>query len=191
MPSSPENVTGLLVAYRNGDREALRMLIPIVYAELRKIAARYLRRERANHTLQPTALVHEAYLRLADQKDVQWQNRAHFLGCAAQIMRNVLVDAARIHRAEKRGGGARNVSLDGAALAPASQDVDVIALHEALRALEAIDPVRSRVVELRFFGGLSVEETAEVMGASTATVKRHWTTARAWLLRELQRGGDR
>jgi RNA polymerase sigma factor (TIGR02999 family) len=190
MPPSPEDVTALLAKYRDGDGDALNELLPIIYDELRKIARRRLRRERQEHTLQATALVHEAYLRLADQKDAQWQSRAHFIACAARIMRNILVDNARSHGAEKRGGGMRPVTLEAASLGPAAGDPDVLALDDALRELEATDPVRSRVVELRYFGGLSIEEVAEVMQVSTATVKRQWTTARAWLHRELSRRGS-
>jgi RNA polymerase sigma factor (TIGR02999 family) len=189
MSLSPDDVTRLLDEHRNGNEAALAQLIPLVFDELRRIAARYMRRERPNHTLQPTALVHEAYLRLADQKDARWENRAHFLGCAARIMRHLLVDSARARRAEKRGGGGAVLSLEAAMLLPDRDALDAVALDEALRALEAVDPVRSRVVELRFFGGLTVEETAEVMKVAPVTVKRHWTTARAWLARELRRGG--
>jgi RNA polymerase sigma factor (TIGR02999 family) len=188
MPLMPDEVTQLLVEYRRGNREALERLIPIVYDELRRIAARYLRREREGHTLQPTALVHEAYLRMSEQQDVHWQNRAHLLGCAAQVMRNILVDHARAHRAGKRGGGVNTRTLSAAALLPQERALDLVALDDALRALEAIDPVRGRVVELRYFGGLSIGETAEVLGVAPATVKRHWTTARAWLRREMSRG---
>jgi RNA polymerase sigma factor (TIGR02999 family) len=188
MPLTPDEVTELLAECRLGNREAFERLIPILYDELRRIAARYLRSERPGHTLQPTALVHEAYLRLCDQQDVQWQNRAHFLGCAAQVMRNLLVDHARARRAAKRGGGERKLTLSAAALLSREPELDLVALDEALRALEGIDPVRGRVVELPYFAGLGVEQTAEVLGIAPATVKRHWTTARAWLRRELGRG---
>jgi RNA polymerase sigma factor (TIGR02999 family) len=189
MSPSPEEITALLAKYRDGDGDALNELLPVIYDELRKIAGRRLRYERREHTLQPTALVHEAYLRLADQKDAQWQSRTHFFACAARVMRNILVDNARARRTEKRGGGLQPVTFDVAAFVPAGSDPDVVALDEALRELEARDPVRSRVVELRYFGGLSIEEVAEVMRVSSPTVKRHWTTARAWLHRELSRRG--
>ena len=183
----PSEVTQLLVEYGNGNREALDRLMPILYAELRKIAVGYLRRERDGHTLQPTALVNEAYVRLVDQK-VQWKNRAHFLGVAAQLMRRILVDYARNRRAEKRGAGFALVALDDAVLAPYERAVDLVALDDALQALSEIDPQQARVVELRYFGGLSLEETAEALGISTATVVREWATARVWLRREIARG---
>lgn len=188
MSSSPENVTQLLVEYRNGDREALDRLIPMVYKELRRMAGRYLKGERQHHTLEPTALVNEAYLKMVDQHDVQWQNRAHFLGCAAQIMRHILVDSARAHRAEKRGGGDARVTLSEDLMAANERNVDLILLEDALHELEAMSPEQARVVELKFFGGLSIEETAEVLGLSTATVRRDWTVARAWLRRALRKG---
>jgi RNA polymerase sigma-70 factor (ECF subfamily) len=159
--------------------------MPLVYAELRRTAARYLRRERSGHTLQPTALVHEAYVRLIDQRDVQWQNRAHFLGFAAQVMRHILVDHARAHSAGKRGGGAARVTLSEALVVPEERDVDLVALDDALTALAALNAQQARAVELRYFGGLSIEEAAEVLGVSTATVRRDWTVARAWLRREM------
>jgi RNA polymerase sigma factor (TIGR02999 family) len=180
-------VTQLLAAYRAGDVEAMDQLIPIVYAELRRMAARHLRRERGEHTLQPTALVHEAYLRMVDQSDAPWQDRAHFLGCAAHLMRNILVDHARRRNAAKRGKGDARVTLGEAADVAQGTDVDLVALDDALRALEAIDPRQSRMVELRFFGGLSIEEAAEVLGLSSAQVRREWTVVRAWLRRELER----
>jgi RNA polymerase sigma factor (TIGR02999 family) len=189
MQPSPAEVTRLIGEYRRGDRAALEQLVPLVYAELRKVAARALRAERQGHTLQPTALVHEAYLRLADQKDVQWQNRAHFLGCAAQIMRHILIDSARGRRAGKRGGGAVRVTLDDALGVAAARELDLIALDDALSALAALDARQARVVELRYFGGLSIEETAEVLGVSPATVSNDWAVARTWLRRELRRGG--
>jgi RNA polymerase sigma-70 factor (ECF subfamily) len=180
-------VTELLAAYRAGDGEAMDRLVPLVYAELRRMAARHLRRERGEHTLQPTALVHEAYLRMVDQRDAPWQDRAHFLGCAAHLMRNILVDHARRRNAAKRGKGEARVTLGAAADVAQSTDVDLVALDDALRELEAIDPRQSRMVELRFFGGLSIEETAEVLGVSSAQVRREWTVVRAWLRRELER----
>ena len=183
--SSQPNITALLNGYSRGDKDALDRLMPIVYDELRRQAARYLRRERAGHTLQTTALIHEAYVRLVDQRNVQWQNRAHFFGIAAQLMRRILVDHARTKKRVKRGGSGVRVSLGEATVAVKSQDLDVVALDEALERLAQIDEQQSRVVELRFFSGLSVEETAEVMGISKATVKRDWSMAKAWLHREL------
>jgi RNA polymerase sigma factor (TIGR02999 family) len=189
VPKDAENITDLLVSYGRGDKESLDKLMPVVYDELRRQAARYLRREQAGHTLQTTALIHEAYVRLVDQRNVQWQNRAHFFGIAAQMMRRILVDHARTKKRAKRGGSDIRVSLDDATVAVKGQDLDVVAVDEALTRLEKIDEQQSRVVELRFFSGLTVEETAEVMGISPATVKREWSMARAWLHRELS--GDR
>lgn len=184
------DVTQLLVDYSNGKREALDVLTPLVYGELRNLAARYLRRERSDHTLQSTALVHEAYLRLIDQNQVRWQNRAHFFGVAAQMIRRILVDHARTRHAQKRGGNAQKLSLDEAIGLPEQRDLDIIALDDALKLLAELDPQQSKVIELRFFGGLSIEETAEALGISPATVKREWVTARAWLLRQLSRTGE-
>ena len=181
------DVTRLLVDYSNVKREALDVLTPLVYGELRNLAARYLRRERSDHTLQSTALVHEAYLRLIDQNQVRWQNRAHFFGVAAQMIRRILVDHARTKHAQKRGGNAQKLSLDEAIGLPEQRDLDIIALDDALKLLAELDPQQSKVIELRFFGGLSIEETAEALGISPATVKREWVTARAWLLRQLSR----
>jgi len=185
MAEGAENITELLVGYSRGDRDALDKLMPIVYDELRRQAARYLRREQAGHTLQTTALIHEAYVRLVDQHNVQWQNRAHFFGIAAQMMRRILVDHARTKKRAKRGGSGVRVSLADANVAIQSQDLDVVAVDEALNRLAEIDEQQSRVVELRFFSGLTVEETAAVMGISPATVKRDWSMAKAWLHREL------
>jgi RNA polymerase sigma factor (TIGR02999 family) len=185
MQQRPENITELLASYGRGDKESLDQLMPIVYEELRRQAARYLRREQAGHTLQTTALIHEAYVRLVDQRNMQWQNRAHFFGIAAQMMRRILVDHARSKKRTKRGGSEVRVSLDEATVAVKGQDLDVVALDEALQRLAEIDEQQSRVVELRFFSGLSVEETAEVMGISKSTVKRDWSMAKAWLHREL------
>jgi len=168
-----------------GDKEDLDKLMPAVYDELRRQAARYLRREQAGHTLQTTALIHEAYVRLVDQRNVQWQNRAHFFGIAAQMMRRILVDHARTKKRAKRGGSVIKVSLADATLPVNERDLDVVALDEALNRLAEIDEQQSRVVELRFFSGLTVEETAEVMHISPATVKRDWSMAKAWLHREL------
>ncbi len=188
MPS-PQEITQLLVAWSNGDEQALTSLMPMVYEELRRLASRHLGRERAGHTLQTTALVHEAYLRLIDQKEVQWQNRAHFFAIAAQMMRRILVDYARARRFDKRGGGARQVSLDEALMVSDERAADVVALDEALRSLAEFDERKSKMVELRFFGGLSIEETAEVLGVSPGTVMRDWTLAKAWLQREISKGG--
>jgi RNA polymerase sigma factor (TIGR02999 family) len=187
---SSDEITRLLAEGREGSRDALDRLLPLVYDELRGIASRYLRSEREDHTLQPTALVHEAYLRLVSQREVDWKNRAQFLGVAAQVMRRLLVDHARGHNAEKRGAAETFVVLDDAHDAASSmdQDVDVILLNDALTRLEQLDATQSRVVELRYFGGLNVEETAHVLGISTATVKREWAMARAWLKLALTRG---
>jgi len=168
--------------------------MPLVYKELRAVAARHLRREREGHTLAPTALVHEAYLRMVDQAEPQWRNRAHFIGCAAQIMRHVLVDHARTRNREKRGGRAVRVALDEAgdvAGGEGAADVDLVVLDEALQRLQQMNERHARVVELRYFGGLSVEETAEVLAVSPGTVKRDWTLARSWLRRELRSGERR
>ncbi len=186
-PSSHE-VTQLLVAWSDGDQAALEQLTPLVYRELHRLAKGYLHRERPGHLLQTTALVNEAYLRLIDWKDVHWQNRAHFFGVAAQLMRRILVDFARARHQDKRGGAACQVSLDEAAAVSVERVAEFIALDEALEQLAAIDPRRSRMVELRFFGGLSEEETAEVLKVSPRTVRREWSLARAWLHRELRQG---
>ena len=186
MASSPDEVTLMLIRWSNGERDALDQLIPVVYGELRKLARRALGRERRDHTLQPTALVHEAYMRLVDQRSVNWQNRAHFFAIASQAMRRIVVDHARRHNALKRGGDNLKVELEAAMLLPGAKDVDVVKLDDALTALAAFDPHQSRIVELRFFGGLSIEQTAEVIGISPATVKRDWSMAKAWLHRELE-----
>src|SRR5678815_2010380 len=180
MPTPKDDVTRLLRAWSDGDQQALNDLMPAVYTEVRKLARSYLRRERPDHTLQPTALVNEAYLRLIDQRQVRWNNRAHFFGIAAQMMRRVLVDHARSRKADKRGSGEAAVVLDEALEIANVQNVDVVAVDEALAALAALDERQARIVELRFFGGLSIEETAEVVGLSPATVKREWAAARAW-----------
>jgi RNA polymerase sigma factor (TIGR02999 family) len=182
---SPQDVTALLRRWNEGDKQALESLLPLVYAELRAVAANCLRSERSDHTLQPTALVHEAYLRLIGQDRVAWQNRAHFFAIAAQMMRRILVDHARRRRAAKRDAVTFRITLSGLSEEPADLDPEILALDEALKGLEALDPRQARIVELRFFGGLTVEETAEVAGLGTATVKREWRTARAWLRREL------
>ncbi|RPI53661.1 MAG: sigma-70 family RNA polymerase sigma factor [Acidobacteria bacterium] len=185
--SSRSEVTRLLKEWGDGRQGALDSLLPQIYAELRRLASSYLRRERPDHTLQPTALVHEAFIRLVDQRAVRWQNRAHFFGIAAQAMRRILVDHARAHSADKRGAGERAVSFDDALAVVGAPDIDMLALDEALTRLAVLDPQQSRVVELRFFGGLTMEETAEVMNISTATVGREWTLAKAWLYAELSR----
>jgi RNA polymerase sigma factor (TIGR02999 family) len=182
---APGHVTTLLRQWKGGDDSALDRLLPLVYAELRRIAARHLRRERAGHSLQPTGLVHEAYLRLVASPGPEWQDRAHFFGVSARLMRQILVDHARARGAAKRGGAARRVTLTEGVEPAVVRDLDLLALDEALRRLEAMDPVQGRVVELRYFAGLSIEETAEVLGKSPATVNREWRMARAWLRREL------
>jgi RNA polymerase sigma factor (TIGR02999 family) len=188
MGSSPaKDVTQLLVAWSNGDQTALDELIPLVYEELHRLAQRRLGRERLGHTLQPTALVHEAYLRLIDQKNVRWQNRAHFFAVAAQLMRRILVDYARRRHYAKREGGALRVTFDEAELVSKERAADVVALDDALTALATLDPRKSQIVELRFFGGLSIEETAEALGVSPGTVMRDWTLAKAWLQREISK----
>jgi RNA polymerase sigma factor (TIGR02999 family) len=181
-----ESVTQLLIELSNGDREAVDLLLPVIYDELRKLAANYLRRERPDHTLQPTALVHEAYLRLVDQTRANWQNRAHFFGVAAQIMRRLLVDHARKHNAEKRGQDFHKLSLDENIDRAVERSAELVALDDALKALAAFDEQKARVVELRYFGGLSIEETADVLGVATTTIKRHWRFAKAWLYGEMQ-----
>jgi RNA polymerase sigma-70 factor (ECF subfamily) len=181
-----ERVTQLLLAWSSGDREALDELTPLVYDELRRLAGAYLRRERRGHTLQTSALVHEAFLRMIDQR-VAWQNRAHFFGIAAKLMRRILVDYARSKDASKRGGGEIHLAIDEALDEAEAQDADLIALDDALTSLAAFDPRQSRIVELRYFGGLTIEETAEAIGVSPATVEREWSLARAWLRRELSR----
>jgi RNA polymerase sigma factor (TIGR02999 family) len=179
------DVTQLLVDWSHGDKQALNRLIPLVYDELRRLARAYLRRERSDHTLQGTAVVHEAFLRLVDQNRIQWQNRAHFFGVAAQMIRRILVDHARGQLAEKRGGAAAKLSLDDAMAIPGARDVDLVKLDDALTGLAKLDPQQSQIVELRFFGGLTIEETAEVLGISPATVKRDWVIAKAWLHQNL------
>jgi len=186
-----EQVTQLLIDWSNGDKAAVDKLIPLVYDELRRLARYYMRRERAGATLQTTALVNEAYMRLVDQKNVQWQNRAHFFAISAQLMRRILIDRARKRYNSKRGGDVRKVSLDQAAIVSTGRSSDLVALDEALTDLEAIDQRKSKVVELRFFGGLNIEETAEVMSISPATVQREWSMAKAWLYREISQNTDR
>ena len=185
--TAPPTVTQLLVAWTGGDDSALDALTPMIHQELHRLAARQMAGERRGHILQPTALVNEAFMRLVNWKEVQWQNRAHFFGTAAQIMRRVLVDLARTRGRAKRGRGQVHVSLSVAAGTAPPQRADLVALDDALKSLEAIDPRKSRVVELRYFGGLGLEEVALVVGVSVATVRRDWSLARAWLYRELSR----
>ena len=181
METSSDEVTSLLRDWGDGNQQALETLVPLIYAELRQMAHRCLYRERPGHTLQTTALVHEAYLKLIDQSDTRWQNRAHFFAIAAQAMRRILVDNARRHQALKRGGPAENLELDEAANVSLDPDPILLPLDEALGRLSDIDQQQSRIVELRFFGGLTIEETAEVLGLSVDMVKREWAMARAWL----------
>ncbi len=181
------NVTQLLLNWQAGDQLARDQLLEAVYGELRRQAARYLRQERPDHTLQPTALVHEAYLQLIDQSSVNWENRAHFFGVAARLMRRILVDHARAHRAEKRGRGEEQLALDEAIGVPQPKDLNILALNDAMEELERLDEKQSRIVELRYFGGLSIEETATVTGVSPATVKREWAMAKAWLQAQLKK----
>lgn len=183
----PGNVSRLLLAWSDGDQEALDILTPIVHEKLRRLARRYLKGERAGHSLQTTALVNEAYLRLVDYEGIRWQDRAHFFAVSAHLMRRILVDHAR-RRNLKRGGVVEHVSLENAAAVGGDRTADLLALDDALEALARIDPRKTRVVELRFFGGLSLEETAEVLKVSSVTVMRDWSTAKAWLYREM-RGG--
>ena len=183
---APENITGLLLKWSGGDATALEQLMPLVYDELRRLAVRYLRRERDNHSLQPTALVNEAYLRLVDQQKVEWQSRAQFYGLAARVMRNILVDHARSRQAAKRGGEQFRVSFDGDQQGIVVPEIKFLAVHEALERLTIFDAQKAQIVELRFFGGLSIEETAEVLGIGHATVERDWKLARAWLRLQLE-----
>jgi RNA polymerase sigma factor (TIGR02999 family) len=188
MDPTPGEITQLLIQVTEGNQEAESRLIPLVYGELRRLARRYMRNERPDHTLQATALVHEAYLRLAGQKDISWQNRAHFFGVAANAMRRILVDHARAKQAKKRGGDDQKVSFDEAVPVQPEAPQDFLALDEALERLAKRDPRQARIVELRYFGGLSEEETAEVLGISVRTVKRDWKVARAWLYKEIGKG---
>ena len=178
-------LTQLLVDWSNGDTAALEKLLPLIEQELRRLAHRYMSRERAGHTLQTTALVNEAFVRLVNRRNVNWQNRAHFFGIAASLMRTILVDHARSHACAKRGGGAFNLELDETMIVSKQKASEVLALDDALNELARLDPQQSRVVELRFFGGLTVEETAEVLHVSPVTIKREWSTAKAWLYHEL------
>jgi RNA polymerase sigma factor (TIGR02999 family) len=181
----PRDVTALLGDWSRGDRSAFNQLLPLVYAELRRVAARQLRNERADHTLQPTALVHEVFIRLVDQRSVDWQNRAHFFGVAAQVMRRILVDHARRHGASKRNDGIRAVSLDEAVDVAAANEMPILALDQALDRLAQMDSELAKIVELRAFGGLTIDEAAHVLSVSPSTAKRDWRTAKAWLTREL------
>jgi len=184
----PEDVTQLLLAWNNGDSSALDRLMPLVEAELRRLAKYHMRREDSAHTLQTTALVNEVYLKLVNQKQTQWHNRVHFFAISAQLMRRILVDHARRTMRGKRGGGASNVPLDEVAVLSKEKSIEMLALDEALDRLAQVDPLKSRIVEMRYFGGLSVEETAEVLNTSGITVMRHWKLAKSWLKREV-RGG--
>ena len=192
-PASSKQVSEILVQWGRGNRKALETLLPLVYSELRRLAHYHLRQQRPNHTLQTTALVHEAYLRLARENSPHVENRAHFLGIAAQLMRWILVDYERKRRAAKRGAGATRLALDHSIAAPhsPSQEVDLLALDEALDRLAKLDTQQSQIIELRYFGGPSIEDTSEFLGISPATVKRSWASARAWLLREMSRGEAR
>jgi RNA polymerase sigma-70 factor, ECF subfamily len=185
-----QEITKLLLAWSEGEQTALEQLMPLVYKELHRLAKRYLRREHANHSLQTTALVNEAYLRLIDADQIRWQNRAHFFAISARLMRQILVDFARASGYQKRGGGARPVPLDEALVIGEQQDEDLVALDEALHDLAKIDARKSEVVELRFFGGLSIEESAEVLKVSPETVRRDWRLAKSWLRRRLSEGGQ-
>jgi RNA polymerase sigma factor (TIGR02999 family) len=185
---APQDLTQLLVRWRNGDRSALDEMTPVLYEELRRLARHFLAGERSDHTLQPTALVHEAYLRLVDQQAVDWRNRAHFLAMAATMMRRILINHAEAHRAAKREGSVEMVGLDEAFGLHTDPRVDLLHLNTTLDRLSSIDEQQGRVVELRYFGGLSVEETAEVLGVSPATVKREWSTARLWLMHQMEGG---
>ena len=188
-PPPQGEVTGLLLAWNQGDQSAIERLMPLVYDELRRLAERHFRRERVGHTLQPTAVVHEAYFRLVDQTRVTWKNRGHFFAVASQAMRRILVDYARARAANKRGGGEKRVTLASAEASPEpSDEVDLLALDEALTRLKELDGAQAQIVELRFFGGLSIEETAEALETSPSSVKREFRSAKAWLFRELGLG---
>ena len=190
---SPDNndITRMLIEVTNGNQDAVNRLLPFLYDELRRLAGSYLRKERVDHTLQPTALVHEAYMKLIDQRNVKWQNRAHFFGIAAQVMRRILLDHARKHLAEKRGGDAEKLPLEEELLVVShGRSAELVALDDALAELAKFDADKAKLVELRYFGGLSIEETAEVMGVSVATVNRQWRLAKAWLFNQLDRTGS-
>jgi RNA polymerase sigma factor (TIGR02999 family) len=185
--SSPHDVTRLLQDWRNGDKAALEKLTPLVYDELRRLANHYLRSERKDHTLQGTALVHEAYMKMVGYTDLEWQSRAHFFGVAARIMRQILIDHARKHKADRRGGGKQNLNLEEATVFSAERASDLVALDDALESLAAFDALKGRIIELRYFGGLSIEEISEVEAVSVSTVKRHMRMAEAWLHREMNK----
>ena len=187
MTSQPaDDITQMLIELTDGNQDVVDQILPHIYGELRRLAGSYLRRERSDHTLQPTALVHEAYMKLVDQRHVKWQNRAHFFGIAAQVMRRILMDHARKHKAEKRGGEADKLPLEDEILVVSTNRSDqLLALDEALETLAKLDPQKAKIVELRYFGGLSIEETAEVMGVSVPTINRQWRTAKAWLYGQL------
>ena len=187
--SPPHDVTQLLIAWNDGDQAARDQLMSVVYEELHRVARRYMRNESPGHTLQTSALVNEAFIRLVDQKNVHWQNRAHFYSIAAQMMRRILVDYARRRNYAKRGGGARALSLDEGLIVSDERSAEVVAVHEALEELAKFDPRKSQIVELRFFGGLTIDETAGVLGVSPGTVMADWTVAKAWLRREISSGG--
>jgi RNA polymerase sigma-70 factor, ECF subfamily len=186
MKPPTKDVTLLLQKMSDGNQDVVSELVPLLYDELRRLASHYLRRERGDHTLQATALVHEAYMRLVDQREVRWKNRSHFFGVASQVMRRILLDYARSHKAAKRGGLADKLSLDQVMVVSKENCGELLALEEILKRLEAVDPQQAKIVELRVFGGLTVEEAAEVLAISPATVKRDWSMAKAWLTRELQ-----
>jgi RNA polymerase sigma-70 factor (ECF subfamily) len=186
---APEEVSQLLQEWSNGDQAALDKVMPVVYQELRRLAHHYMQKERVDHTLQTTALVNEAYMRLVDYKRMRWQSRAHFFAVAAQVMRRILVENARSRNFAKRGGGTQKVSLDETAVVSTGRSAEVIAVDEALTELESWDPRKGKIVELRFFGGLSIEETAEVLKVSPTTVQREWRSAKAWLYRAIGEGG--
>ncbi len=186
MMQAQPNITQVLERWSNGEQSALDELIPLIYKELRRLAGNYIRRERDNHTLQPTALINEVFVRLIDQHDIKWQSRAHFFGISARLMRRILVDHARVHQAAKRGGGHYSLSLNEADRIASQPSVNLLTLHLTLQQLEVLDPQQSQIVELRFFGGLTIEETAEVLSVSHATIEREWKMARAWLRHELE-----
>jgi RNA polymerase sigma-70 factor (ECF subfamily) len=188
MSAFHQEITQLLLSWSKGDKTALDQLVPLVYPELRRLARRYMRRENSAHTLQTSALINEAYLRIVDQQDVEWQDRAHFFAVAAQVMRHILIDHARSHRYGKRGAGAEHVPLDDVAVVSPERAADLVALDDALTRLAAIDERKSQIVEMRFFGGLTVEEIAAVMKLSPITIKREWRSAKAWLHLEIRKG---
>jgi RNA polymerase sigma factor (TIGR02999 family) len=191
MASSPQEVTQLLIDWSNGDQAALDKLMPLVYDELRRMAKRYMSRQTPGHTLQTTALINEAFIKLVGQQEMQWQNRSHFFGVAAQAMRHILVDYARSRKYEKRGGGAQKVSLDEALMVSDERAAEIVALDDALKELAKVDLRKCQVVEMRYFGGLSVEETAEALNVSPVTVMRDWSMAKAWLHRELSKSEEK